>query len=217
MASFILFALLAQALPADTPAKPLGNTGAFVQRGDYPIVALIDDVEGVTGFTLDVGADGSVRKCAVTASSGSALLDHATCASIKQRARFAPATRGGAPVPGQWKSRVRWMISGKHMLVDPRFDGPARTAATANDAFRSFSFDSVLRESGQAQQAATTFVVADVDRGGTVTACRLDGGTTGASHAALACSLLAGKDLFVPGFDRDGNAQADRVRVKIRW
>ena len=38
-----------------------------------------------------------------------------------------------------------------------------------------------------------------------------------APSAARACDLFAGKKLFVPGFDRDGNAVPDQLRVKVRW
>ncbi|QYU70222.1 energy transducer TonB [Leptolyngbya sp. 15MV] len=78
---------------------------------DYPSRALREEREGVTRFTVNVGADGRVTSCQVTGSSGHADLDETTCRLIQRRGRFNPATDGeGNAVADRWSSAVRWEI-----------------------------------------------------------------------------------------------------------
>jgi protein TonB len=92
-------------------ATPKGNPGNWANSNDYPSRALREEKEGVTRFTVQVGADGRVTSCTVTGSSGTPELDSTTCSLIQRRARFNPATDGeGRPVPDTWSSSVRWQI-----------------------------------------------------------------------------------------------------------
>lgn len=89
----------------------IGNRGGWITTDDYPASALRAEEEGVVGITMRVGADGRVTSCAVTAPSGHASLDQATCRLYQRRARFAPARDdGGTPVAGTFTDRVRWVL-----------------------------------------------------------------------------------------------------------
>ncbi|HMS20495.1 MAG TPA: energy transducer TonB [Sphingorhabdus sp.] len=90
------------------PIAPATNPGSWVTTNDYPSRALREEREGTTAFRLDVGVDGKVTACTVTASSGHGDLDAATCKALMRRARFEPITDGGGPA--SWTSRVRWTI-----------------------------------------------------------------------------------------------------------
>ena len=58
---------------------------------------------------LDVGVDGRVTGCRVTAPSPDPEADAITCKLATERFRFRPATdRAGNPVPGQYAWRQRW-------------------------------------------------------------------------------------------------------------
>lgn len=93
------------------PPKPKGNAGRWVTTNDYPSRALREEQEGVTTVRLSVDASGKVTGCAVTGSSGSSLLDDATCKNMQRRARFDPATDGeGKPVSGSYTQSVKWEI-----------------------------------------------------------------------------------------------------------
>lgn len=93
------------------PPSPRGNPGYWVTSNDYPSEALREEISGITGFRLAVGIDGRVSQCEIIASSGSALLDAATCALITRRARFNPARDGdGQPATGFYSNRIRWVI-----------------------------------------------------------------------------------------------------------
>jgi TonB family protein len=102
--------------PAPSPAlaaiaaRP-NDPGSWVANADYPVAALRNHEQGVTGFTLTVGADGLPTACAVTMSSGSASLDEATCKLMMERSRFTPAKdEAGESVVGTWASRFRWEL-----------------------------------------------------------------------------------------------------------
>lgn len=92
-------------------ASPRGNPGSWANANDYPSRALREEREGVTRFSVTVGADGRVASCQVTGSSGHSDLDDTTCKLIQRRGRFNPATDGnGDPTTGTWASAVRWEI-----------------------------------------------------------------------------------------------------------
>lgn len=91
--------------------QPRGNPGRWVTTNDYPSRALREEQEGVTTVRLSVDASGDVTGCTVTRSSGSSLLDDATCKNMQRRARFNPATDGeGRPTSGTYTQSVKWEI-----------------------------------------------------------------------------------------------------------
>lgn len=93
------------------PPTPRGNAGRWVTTNDYPSRALREEQEGVTTVRLSVDSEGRVTGCTVTGSSGSSLLDDATCRNMERRARFNPATDGeGKPTSGSYSQSVRWQI-----------------------------------------------------------------------------------------------------------
>jgi len=99
--------------PSVTPkgAVPRGNPGSWATTNDYPSRALREERAGTTGFRVTVGPDGRVTDCQITSSSGHADLDEATCANVRRRARFTPATDGeGQPTSGSYSNRIRWVI-----------------------------------------------------------------------------------------------------------
>jgi len=110
----LVVALLAAA-PA-TPARPLpdpASLAGLISPDDYPAAALRNEEQGIVAVRLDIGADGLVKGCTVTASSGSAALDSTTCALLRQRARFAPARdRKGRAMPDTYAQKIAWMIAG---------------------------------------------------------------------------------------------------------
>lgn len=112
------FLLLAAASPAPAivtpaPVPPPGPIGpqTWVTNQDYPAEAIRAGESGTVAFRLDVDAAGKVSGCTVTASSGSATLDRATCDILRARARFEPALdRQGRAVASTWSSRFRWEL-----------------------------------------------------------------------------------------------------------
>lgn len=92
-------------------ASPRGNLGEWVTRDDYPARAIREEWTGVTRFRLDIGADGRVTGCTVTAGSGHEELDRVACTRVGARARFEPAMdENGAKVVGTYAGAIRWEI-----------------------------------------------------------------------------------------------------------
>ncbi|MBV9929603.1 MAG: energy transducer TonB [Alphaproteobacteria bacterium] len=93
------------------PARAKANLGSYVSDADYPSDAVRREEQGATRFRLAVGPDGRVTGCTVTASSGSAALDSATCRLMKSRARFAPARDStGNAVADAVTSTIVWRL-----------------------------------------------------------------------------------------------------------
>ena len=93
------------------PAKPKNNPGSWATTNDYPSRALSQEREGTTGFRVTVDSGGKVSDCQITASSGHADLDAATCSNVKRRARFdAAKDKDGNPTSGSYSNRVTWRI-----------------------------------------------------------------------------------------------------------
>ena len=95
---------------ARAPIPGAGRAG-WVTTDDYPPSALRDEVQGVVGIDVTVGADGRVSACSVAASSGSDVLDQATCRLYARRARFQSALDDdGKATVGHYADRIRWTI-----------------------------------------------------------------------------------------------------------
>ena len=108
-------ALAAEAVPlpaVKARARARGNVAGLLSDDDYPAFALRDEIEGTTGFRLRIGADGRVKGCTVTSSSGSLGLDVVTCRLMRSRATFAPARdRRGRAIEDHVSSRITWRIA----------------------------------------------------------------------------------------------------------
>jgi TonB family protein len=107
-------------MPAPSPpernlseaVRPQGNSGNWISGADYPDAARARGESGRSGFALDVDETGRVTRCAIVSSSGSALLDEATCRIVPGRARFWPARDArGNPVRSIYQGGVRWSLS----------------------------------------------------------------------------------------------------------
>ncbi len=114
----------AQAKPP-TRAEVPGGKGlqGLVTADDYPAEALKNDEQGTVRFQLDVGRDGKPTGCTVVESSGSKILDDATCRLIVDRARFEPARdRRGRPTTDQVTSRITWrLVEDAHPRVEAAY------------------------------------------------------------------------------------------------
>jgi protein TonB len=95
----------------DLSSRAKANLGALVTDADYPPSAIRAEAQGIVGFTLDVDKDGRVTNCAIVSSSGSAVLDQATCRIMTARAQFVPAhDRKGRPTTDRVWARIKWVL-----------------------------------------------------------------------------------------------------------
>src|SRR5690242_7849595 len=76
---------------------------------DYPAAAVGTGAHGLVRFTLTIGPDGRVIGCNITKSSGSSVLNMATCNIMRRRARYTPAMdSNGSPVVGTIEQQIEW-------------------------------------------------------------------------------------------------------------
>lgn len=76
---------------------------------DYPAAAEGTGAQGTVRFTLTIDPSGRVVGCTIVHSSGSAVLDAATCNIMHRRARYTPAMdSNGNPVAGTITQDVVW-------------------------------------------------------------------------------------------------------------
>src|SRR5688500_19155883 len=100
-----------QACKRGKPCRAKANLATLLSNDDYPKEALRNNEQGNVGFRVEVGADGLVKACTITAPSGSAALDSATCRLLTERARFTPArNKRGKAVPDSVAARIVWRI-----------------------------------------------------------------------------------------------------------
>ena len=98
--------------PAPSPAERTPRSlQYYFGSDDYPAAALRTNAAGVTAVRLTIGPDGRVSDCVVTASSGSAPLDQATCRILRSRARYRPALdAAGNAVSGTDSGSITWRV-----------------------------------------------------------------------------------------------------------
>ena len=106
---------LAGAEGADRPAlnaEPTGNPASWFSHDDYPVEALRRNEEGRVMLRLKIDPHGIARACAIVSSSGSVILDDATCDLALRRSRFVAARDvEGKAVWGSWTSGIRWQLT----------------------------------------------------------------------------------------------------------
>lgn len=114
-------AQVTQPVPMPPPPLPAAGHGAerapqprnpasWLSDADYPAAALWAGAQGLVRYVLEVDATGKVVRCGIAESSGSSLLDSATCALLRRRGRFFPALDAeGNAVPGRWAGDYRWV------------------------------------------------------------------------------------------------------------
>ena len=115
--------------PALAEPDPAIKTHAIVKAGSvsdklYPREALAAKTEGRATVQFVVDEKGVPRDCIVIASSGSPLLDQATCAPIIKSFRFKPAKDDkGMAVPEPFVFAIAWKMPKDLSVFGP---APAR-------------------------------------------------------------------------------------------
>lgn len=95
----------------ERPARAKIALETLFSDEDYPSAAVRAGEQGPVTFKLFVGTDGRVSGCMITASSGSTILDSATCRLLAARALFEPARdRRGKPTPDSFAGRIVWRL-----------------------------------------------------------------------------------------------------------
>ncbi|HJU77280.1 MAG TPA: energy transducer TonB [Sphingomicrobium sp.] len=90
---------------------------AYISPLDYPASALPLRSEGRVDFTLEVDSKGRVSACTIRKSSGSAILDAATCRILRRRLKFNPArSASGEAQPDVIETSIEWHLPPPDLL-----------------------------------------------------------------------------------------------------
>ncbi|MCW3848439.1 energy transducer TonB [Sphingomonas sp. LB-2] len=93
-----------------TPPRLRGRQENLMTPDDYPGSAIRTQTSGTVTVRLTVTAYGYASDCAVIASSGSEVLDKATCGIYSRRARFEPALDAqGRATAGSYGFTKQWV------------------------------------------------------------------------------------------------------------
>jgi zinc protease len=121
-----LSSLIALALAAAAPVPV--DQQSWIGANDFPKKAQREGLTGAVVYRLAVDSGGRVRHCEIATSSGQPPLDKATCALLKERARFTPATDAGShAIASVFGGTVRWALPAPPapiMLGAPRWTSP---------------------------------------------------------------------------------------------
>ena len=229
---WVMLMLAAQAgAPADGTEDPLHfrpatDPGSWVTTDDYPITALRDTHEGTTGFRLTVGPDGLPRRCEVTASSGHAELDDATCRLVMQRARFETQRDDkGVRVGGTYANRIRWQIPDDYLerlaqsgfRVDQTRRGLPRAplpdpAMVTLDAAAHYPPAALA-----ARQEGDVGMMLSLDAAGKVIRCVVTESSMVRDLDTAACALMRSDGRFEPALDSAGTPVKSEVPAVFSW
>jgi len=83
----------AEAKTAPVAAETQDRSENWVSVDDYPPSSIRAGEEGTTQVKFTVNAAGRVENCVVMTSSGSPVLDRATCSSLTRRGRYTPSAQ----------------------------------------------------------------------------------------------------------------------------
>ncbi|MEO7410054.1 MAG: TonB family protein [Sphingomicrobium sp.] len=118
MKSLLVIALLSaatSAIAAETPVDRAAREAlnAEVLHRYYPAAAIAAGAQGPVRFIVSLDRDGVPTECGVTASSGHASLDTATCDLILLHARFQPNhNETGGKTAMSHKGVINWILPG---------------------------------------------------------------------------------------------------------
>ena len=193
--------------------RPRGNPRLWANPNDYPSVALQQEIEGTTGFSVTVGPDGRVSYCVITASSGSPELDLATCTNVRRRARFEPALdASGTPTTGKYANRVRWQIP----RSVPEISFPRGPEMQGTAWARILPSDFPQMALAEKRQGRVKFELA-ISPTGVVEGCKVLESSRYADLDAKSCEIALSKAKFGPALDYSGQPTPGRVQLELNW
>ena len=174
-------------LPA--PAQPLTEPSSWFSPRDYPTHAGLEGLEGTSGFQVAVESNGRVSECLITTSSGHIILDKATCAGLRRRARFVPAfDADGNAIRGYYSGVKQWKLP--KSVVEPR-----QPRLKNRQLIRPSDYPSSAWIAGE---TGLVRYVVDVDSKGVARKCQIARSSRSASLDALTCKLVLERAEFNP-------------------
>ena len=205
-------------LPDELPADPILAFVDYLSSADYPPEALQRGEQGEVEFVIIVSADGRPTDCRITLSSGSRLLDEATCRALIQRARFAPARderrrpeRSGVISSVVWRIEANGVGSVAAPLA-PQLRARSHTNLAAYVTNNDYPIEALRRN----EQGRVGFVL-HVSAEGRVSDCAVTVSSGSALLDARTCQIMRNRARFQAARDAQGNPAPDRVTASMSW
>lgn len=203
------------------PQRARANLGSYFSADDYPAAALRANEQGTTGFRLTIGPNGRVSDCQVTASSGSAALDQASCRILRSRARYTPARDSdGNPTSGSDSGRVTWRLPPDESLPeDLRAGIPVPfTPAAARVPFASFvTARDYPAAALRAREEGASYLRIVIGITGRVIACDIHDTSGSDALDAAACRIARARASYIPARNQAGAFVCDVLFEEVEW
>jgi TonB family protein len=204
------------------PQRARANLGAYFSADDYPAAALRANEQGTTGFRLNIGTNGRITGCQVTASSGSATLDQATCRILRSRARYVPARDSyGAPATGSDSGRVSWRLPAEEET--PAEALRAGIPVPFTPAAARVPFDSYVTARDypaaalRAREEGASYLRIVVGITGRVIACDINDTSGSDALDAAACRIARARATYTPARSQAGAFVCDVMFEEVEW
>ena len=100
------------AFAQEAPSSGVKDAGVMsLPLSAYPKASRARGEEGSVGYRVDVSAEGELRSCEITKSSGHNRLDKATCELMIHHVKFSPDTNGeGRPLDSIIEGSIVWKL-----------------------------------------------------------------------------------------------------------
>lgn len=109
------------------PLTAQRQSGVIFTTDDYPASAMRNEERGRVTARFEIADDGTAENCKAEVSSGSAVLDSATCRIILRRIRYDPARDSeGRPIRSSDTFSIVWTLPEEMLGKAAPDDGPSR-------------------------------------------------------------------------------------------
>lgn len=219
VATLIALALIVQSPGAPSTHRGRANLASYFSTDDYPPAALHAGEEGTVQFRLTISPEGRASDCAVVGSSGSAILDEATCRILRERARYSPARDAeGRPVTGTDHGSVTWRLPPPEPQPDSipaeNCAGCTRPSGTVGSFFRVADYPSAaLRTREQGRVGFRVLIGTD----GRVKRCQVTASSGSQSLDVTTCAILLARARYQPARDPNGAPVEGVDNGSVTW
>jgi len=160
-------------------------------ESDYPLAAFDARQQGVVAFRVEIGPGGRATACAVTASSGSAALDAATCALLERRIAM-PYSPEARPRAMTFSGQFAWTLPAR---------SPRDMPAAYTSYFTMSDYPAVSLRANE--QGAVRFTI-QVDAAGRPSGCEITRSSGAEALDLAACRIIRSRARYYPARDAEG-------------
>ena len=201
-------------------------------RWSAPDITLVSGQIRTVGVAFDVEPDGAISRCVITASSGSAELDSATCRNVKKlKPSKAEAINGQPPVTRTVRRKVVWSV---RVEDDEQPEAEGEETAYAHEVLPAISPHPIQAvpigsprdwltnadypvEAWRNKESGLVRYRLDVDQSGTPVGCEVTYSSASPALDAATCALLTERALFRTVENDEGELVSSTYSNDVYW